>query len=405
MAKSDKDLDLSEADRYDSAAGWEPDAELEQKKRLAVEHWNTPYSEVFDIKNGRELRRSAIKPVSEIFPPFWREGELCVLTGEGSVGKSLFATQLAECIARGENYFTKESDKIHKRKLGRRIIYIDFERTRTQFDELYSARGRRYPFASRFKHAPINPDMNVSKEYEGKLWKLFRDQVGALAAKSEQHNLIVIDNVDYLSPTDGRSGVSRTLKTLKFWTQTLNCSILAAVHARSRTGSLRSLSVNDMSGNPHALRFADSVFAIGHTPIGPEYRYLKQLRSRSAPPIYDDNNVAVFELKRMAKAGFASNVTRADKKILLESGKEPRTTNYELQKFDPAFLGFEFQGTAPESLMLRDLAAEAELADRAEERRRLAEAKRVNRLRQTSARTALTEGIIDGSFNRYMLGE
>ena len=55
--------------------------------------------------------------------------------------------------------------------------------------------------------------------------------------------------------------------------------------------------------------------------------------------------------------------------------------------------------------MLRDLAAEAALADEKEERRRVAHVKRINRLRQTSARTALTEGLLDGSFNRYLLGD
>lgn len=438
MANRDKDLDLSDSGRYDSAAGWDPDAELEEKKRIAAEHWNTQYSEAFDIKNGRELRRSAIKPIADIFPPLWREGELAVLTGEGSVGKSLFATQLAECIARGENYFTQDKTP-KRRKPGRPIYFIDLERTRAQFDEIYSARGRRYSFATRFKYAPINPHMHVSKEYEGKLWKLFRDQVGAVAARSDEHNIVVIDNIDYLSPTDGRSGVMRTLKTLKYWTQTLNCSILAVVHARTNRGGPHPLSVNDISGSPHALRFADSVFALGRTPNNPEYRYLKQLRSRSALPVYDEKNVAVFELKRMAKAGFApvdtnsgnelqttnngrrttdhdsrttdhrSRITEHDSRTTDHHSRftdhASRITNHDPRNHDAAFLGFEFQGTAPESLMLRDLAAEAARDDEREERRRVAHAKRINRLRQTSARTAMIEGLLDGSFSSYLLGE
>ena len=275
-----------------------------------------------------------------------------MLTGEGSVGKSIFATQIAECIARGENYFTKS--KAHKRKPGRRIIYVDFERTRAQFNEIYSARARRYPFSTRFNHAPLNPDMYISKEYEGKLWKLFRDQVGALAANRKQHNIIVIDNVDYLSPTDGRSGIMRTLKTLKYWTQTLDCSILAVVHARSHRGGPRPLSLGDISGSPHALRYADSVFAIGRTPTGPEYRYLKQLRSRSAPPVYDEKNVAVFELKRLANAVFHLRATyelritntNSDHHSPI-SGHDSRITNHGLLSTIRRFLGLNFRARRP----------------------------------------------------------
>ena len=51
MAKSDKELDLSEAGRYDSAAGWDPDAELEAKNGR-VRRMEQPYSDTFDIKNA-----------------------------------------------------------------------------------------------------------------------------------------------------------------------------------------------------------------------------------------------------------------------------------------------------------------------------------------------------------------
>jgi RecA-family ATPase len=40
-------------------------------------------------------------PASHIFDEFWRDGELALLFGASGVGKSIFAVQLAEAIARG----------------------------------------------------------------------------------------------------------------------------------------------------------------------------------------------------------------------------------------------------------------------------------------------------------------
>lgn len=52
------------------------------------------------------------------------------------------------------------------------------------------------------------------------------------------------------------------------------------------------ITVNDLAGSKHLANFADSISAIGRSAVGPDIRYIKQIKpSRSSEMVYDTNNV------------------------------------------------------------------------------------------------------------------
>src|SRR6476661_2951905 len=81
-------------------------------------------------------------PPRRLLGDLWLEGELCVLFGDTGRGKSVFATQVADAIARGAAVppFAAEVPP-------QKVLYFDFEMTTAQFAARYSAAGKVHPFS------------------------------------------------------------------------------------------------------------------------------------------------------------------------------------------------------------------------------------------------------------------
>lgn len=238
-----------------------------------------------------------LEPARKLFGDFWLEGELCILFADTAKGKSILAVQIAESIARsrpiGEFEMTAEQTK---------VLYLDFELSAKQFRERYSGtytakglriRDRRFHrnfVRCQIEHRDVPP--------------AFRD-VGAFLAHSIKHavssleaRVLIIDNISWLRTSNTNSSAAlelmRELKELK---ETESLSILVLAHTPKRAFA-RPLTVNDLAGSKMLANFADSIFAIGDSIHGKNIRYLKQIKPRSTPLIYDERNVAVARIEK-----------------------------------------------------------------------------------------------------------
>ena len=200
-------------------------------------------------------------------------------------------------------------------------------------------------------------------------------------------------------------------------------SILVITHAkpsRPDRGRPCPLGLNGIALSPQIAAIADSVFAIGSSTFAPDIRYVKHLKSISAPVEHDASNVLVCQIERTA--GLAGTVNRKRKQVSSERSPEngdrlqvnasnlsfvssqqslssaspsPVTTDPSLPP--TPFLGFSHLGMSAEQDHLRDHEAEYRDAERRE-------LERLKRARTISAREALVQGIINGSYERYLKG-
>ncbi|MEP7212849.1 MAG: AAA family ATPase [Acidobacteriota bacterium] len=266
-----------------------------------------PAAEWFDeAANGR--------PPGRLLGDLWLEGELCVLFGDTGKGKSVFATQIADAIARGAcvGPFTNQTPP-------QKVLYFDFEMTTAQFAARYTAdqildstnsptakiRDPHSAFRNFFTFSPnlIRVEMaSGPPDHEGYGFKNFRSYFAtAVVDQIEQHEakVVVIDNITYLSDQlQSSARAAHVMKELRRIKSEHDLSMLVIGHSPKRRPTDR-LTTRDLVGSKMQANFADSMVAIGSSLKGANVRYLKQVKSRSAASNHESENVVLFRIEKI----------------------------------------------------------------------------------------------------------
>jgi predicted ATP-dependent serine protease len=255
---------------------------------------------ILDARSANEWMQQTDEPVDharKLFGDFWLEGELCILFADTAKGKSILAVQIAESIARGRPIkpFEMTAEPC-------RILYLDFELTRQQFRQRYA--GTTTADGIRIRDRMFHKNFIRCQIRHEEIPPAFRD-VGAYVAHSiknavsdEDARILIIDNISWLRTSNtNASAALELMRELKALKETENLSILVLAHTPKRPFS-RPLSTNDLAGSKMLANFTDSIFAIGDSIHGPAVRYLKQIKPRSTPLIYDETNVAVARIEK-----------------------------------------------------------------------------------------------------------
>lgn len=410
---------MEELGRYASSVGWEPKDPWKKLREKAREQYakdlavSLSYNEsMLEVRPASRwiTPPSQQRPRCELFGPLWREGEVATLFGPKSSGKSLLAVQLAEDLASGRKSLTEcESPRVSKgetlalngqnpKPQNQRptVLLIDFELSEAQFTERYTLPPllpgklpRRPRF--KFKRAALRWDGRVPEAFRGNVNKFLQHSIQTAIEQSEA-KIVIIDSLNHLPRNMANAaGATSMLKNLKHQAARQGLSILVLANSKERGrprpllsptgyrlpptayGTPRPLSLRDISAHRSITEIADTVFALGTSTFGPEFRYIKHLASRSTP-IAPDADVLTYQLAGNAAAPGCSSPPR------------PLTTDHR-----PLL----FLGPSQESDHLRDYQREAYEQDRAHQR----EIKKIARL---SAKEAIVEGFMDGSYGRYL---
>ncbi len=301
-------LGLGSEQDYDSAIGWEPErARAAGNKAEPDEAPRVLWCRTMNDWMGTVVEDS---PEDALFGPFWRKRELAIMFSSAGVGKSLLATQIAEHLALG--FRMEPFRSVPEIAAPASVLYLDFELTREQLVSRYSVvegGGRAdkctYSFSDRIIRTEFWGNGRSGGGHESFSDALFA-QISSIAEDFDIDTLIV-DNITFLdrsstSNTDISLGIMRRLNHLK---KSNFLSILVLAHTSKPTGQPGPLTEGDMQGSGNLCNFADSVFALGRSIFSPDLRYLKQIKSRSAPIEFDGRNVPVFTL---GKTDFAASM-------------------------------------------------------------------------------------------------
>lgn len=340
------------------------------------------------------------------------------------------------------------------------VLYIDLCHSLDQFRQRYTCPSIfperppvKYRFSSRFHRAGFDKNFVVPEAFEGKFLDYYNHSIKQLIARTRA-KVIIIDDLAALTPTTlSTSAQARVLFNLKTFTaHQEGISILVLMDCKQKVKTKRSATsvIHHSSLTIHhsLLSIADSAFSLAPSTFSPDIRYIKSLKS--TPPclggvpagrggssenfplstincqlsdgVVDSSAVYTFQLQNTPGPREASKKSRrpcieavpADRASKSSppclggvaagrGGSSSDSKNSQLSTVNSQlnaapFLGFTYLGTCQEQQHLRDYAAEALAATRAHEAQ-------LKKLWRRSPKEILVDGVIDGSYGKYLKGE
>lgn len=250
---------------------------------------------------GRPAHRYFIDPedkpesVTRLFGDLWVRGEVAILFADTGVGKSILATQIAQSIASGISI-----DPFGLDMPAQRVAFFDLELSRAQFDRRYSnndpERPAQFPFHRNFLRSPPNPDCTRPAEFISEAAFIYSSMVEF--AEFAEAGVVIIDNISWVDKAF-HLGVSepRFMRALANWRRENGASVLILAHTPKRRYQAP-ITVNDLRGARYLANFADSIFTLGLSRMGPDIRYLKKIKTRSLVSKDDDSRVATLRIEK-----------------------------------------------------------------------------------------------------------
>lgn len=236
---------------------------------------------MFKIKTANEtMKEAASRPdPKSLWAKLWYEGEVCCLFADSGLGKSIYAVQISNEIARSE-----------------KVLYFDFELSDKQFQLRYTDErtGSLLAFPDNLYRVEIDPESIGEDDFEGALIDNIEDTANRVGAK-----VLVIDNLTWLCNQSEKGDMAgRLMMRLMTLKKKYGWSLLVLAHTPKRPLT-NPITQNDLAGSKKLYNFFDSVFAIGQSAADPALRYIKQLKVRYGKHTYDANNVIVCYIDKV----------------------------------------------------------------------------------------------------------
>ncbi len=292
-----KDLaDETNDDNFLKQLGFGDDFDPDKKPRKAREQNQIKpltYDTMLETRTaGDWISGKTSKPPGKLFGDLWSEGEIAILFSATGVGKSILAVQIAESIAKG-----CAIEPLDCTAKPQKVLYLDFELTKAQFAARYSSDDKkaRHPFPKNLIRAEICDFDSIPDTFKNNATAFLQHSVIA-AINETGAKIIIIDNLTFLTGA-GWTPLS-LMKNLKLLAKNKSLSILVLAHS-SESSAGKPLTVNDLQGAKVLANYADSVFTIGRSIHGANYRYLKHLKSRTSEPAHGAANVIVYRIIKM----------------------------------------------------------------------------------------------------------
>ena len=257
---------------------------------------------MFVAKTANQAVREAVETPNpeKLWHEFWYEGELCCLFADTNLGKSILAVQICTDIAR----------------LGRKVVYFDFELSDKQFQLRYTVDGTKatYIFPENFLRVKTDDTKPSSMDDLGRVTNNLEQLI--LQAKSR---IVVIDNLSWLCAGDdkGSSAFALIGKLIEL-KRKHGLSILVLAHTPKRN-QRKPITQNDLAGSKQLINFVDSAFAIGQSARDESIKYLKQIKVRTGELTYGSDNIVICSIEkdvsylRFVKQGYAAEIEHLGK--------------------------------------------------------------------------------------------
>lgn len=267
---------------------YEETTEITHTKDVILEETHDDLDIILNKSINQSMKEAKNKPVATVLwcddghgNGLWYENELAVLFGRTNTGKSMYAVQIAEHIAKN---------------LRKKVLYIDLEMSMKQFQQRYTSENG---VLHEWPELLIRPEMEElhwalnSPEECLNLLKKMLDKTGS--------KILMLDNLTFLVNNGGMKpeDVKTICSTLCDWAKA-GYSILVINHT-PKIPPFTPLDINHCLGSSMLTNFVQSVFAIGTDSNNPSSgRYVKQLKSRNGRIVWDANHVLPYIIDKTA---------------------------------------------------------------------------------------------------------
>ena len=211
-------------------------------------------------------------------PHTWFHGlivanENTVIFAASNVGKSILAVQIAEEIAKEE-----------------KVLYLDLELSDKQFQMRYTMGDTVHHFPDNFLRAEINPENLLNVDLENGIIDSIEKAIMTGV------KVVIIDNITFACMNAERAEVAgEFMKKVIFLKQKYQLTVVAIAHTPKQY-CRKPLDQYDLAGSSKLINLFDAGIAMGCSVKGKDLRYIKQVKTRSGPKLYGEDNVAVCEL-------------------------------------------------------------------------------------------------------------
>ena len=239
---------------------------------------------VLCVKEANEwCEEAAQRPdPKQLWMSLWYEGECACLFADSNLGKSIYAVQIANEIAKNEP-----------------VLYCDFELSDKAFQLRYSddTTGSLYKFPANFKRAEIDPEA-MGESVMGADYEDIVVQDIESAAVAHSVKVIIIDNLSWIcNASEKGDAAGRLMQNLVRLKKKHGWSLLIIAHTPKRPLT-SPIDQNTLAGSKKLINFFDSAFAIGRSAKDENLRYVKQIKIRNGSFEYGADNVIVADISK-----------------------------------------------------------------------------------------------------------
>ena len=209
------------------------------------------------------------------------ENEVTILFSDTNTGKSLLAVQIGNDIA----------------KMGKTVLYIDFELSRSQFRDRYTNdNGEDFEFCPNFMRCNVGQYSSYDEE------TIINDIMMACADSGAE--VIIIDNLTWLeSQVEKGEAAIHLMRKLIEMKNSHGLTVIPIAHPTKRN-IYQPITINDLSGSGKIGQLIDAAFAIVKSTKDSNLRFIKQLKVRTGRFTHDFDNVLVGEITKGDKNNF-----------------------------------------------------------------------------------------------------
>ncbi len=230
--------------------------------------------------------------INSLMGGIWQSGELIFFFGGTGTGKSIFGVQAGDKLSKGEPVLPNLKNECPSQI----VLLLDFELSDKQFQVRYTSRDNQstYQFSDNFivVSIPFGEIYEPGKHMTEKIFQIISNYL-----EQSKATLLIIDNITALSGEDSRDGnvAMELMAYLDKLKREKGLSIMILGHTPKKF-DFTPLTNSDLAGSSKLTQFADSVFAIGKSQLGSDFRYLIQTKfSRSKKESFTRENVITIK--------------------------------------------------------------------------------------------------------------
>lgn len=242
-------------------------------------------ADLFEVRTAGEwVAEAPAEDPKRLFGDLWLEGDITVMFGESSVGKSILAVQIADAIAQGTSIGVFENTTE-----AQEVVYLDLARTGDKFARFYTSepdedgKRTRYEFPENLLRPKLKHNVHLP--------------VAKLAGLVKQtgSKVLIIDNLAFLQRYSVPRETAVVMRELRKIRDRFGLSILLLMNG-PRAVRYRGILASDIPCSTVVTSFADNIFAIGRSGSRSNERYIKHLKPGLEDLSYGEAHVPVFEI-------------------------------------------------------------------------------------------------------------